>query len=1057
MTYAKPDSEEALEQATMALFSQLGWETVNAYHEVYGEEQDAPAGSPYLGREHRGQVVLLPRLRAALARLNPLLPAEALGLAAEELTRDRSTVTLAQANREIYALLKDGVKGTFRGPEGDERVETVRLVDWNKPANNDFLMVQQFWVTGDVYTRRADLVGFVNGLPLLFGELKAHHKRLEKAYRDNLSDYKDTIPHLFAYNAFIILSNGSDALTGTLTSEWEHFSTWKKINDEGEEGVISLDTLVRGTCEPQRFLDIVENFLLYQEARGGLRKIVAMNHQYLGVNRAIAAVQQIRQNQGRLGVFWHTQGSGKSFSMIFFSLKILRKLHGHWTFLVVTDRVDLDDQIYKNFSSTGAVTEPEERARAQSGKHLKRMLREDHRYIFTLIHKFHTRDGQRYPKLSDRSDVIVITDEAHRTQYDVLAMNMRNALPKAAFIAFTATPLIVAEEKTRQVFGDYVSIYNFKQSVEDKATVPLYYENRIPEMQLTNEQLDEDMHDLLEAAELDDAQEAKLVRQFGRQYHLITRDDRLEKVAEDIVYHFVNRGYLGKAMVVSIDKLTTLRMYDKVQKYWQRTLHDLRTRLAAADDGARVEIKDKIAFMEGTDMAVVISQEQNEVRKFRQHGLDILPHRKRIQNETLDEFFKDPEHSLRLVFVCAMWRTGFDAPACSTIYLDRPMRNHTLMQTIARANRVLGDKVNGLIVDYVGVFRDLQKALAIYGTGPGGELRPGELAIERKEALIERLREAISETTAFCTERGVDVEALLHSEGFQRIAWMDDSVEQIIVNDELRTRYLDLSTHVDRLFKAILPDTCASEFAPQRKLFTVLAAKIRGLSQEVDISGVMGQVEHLLDRSVATVPYVIEASERYDLSKIDFEALKEMFKQGRKRTEFEKLRGKVHARLEGMVRLNRSRINYLEEFQRLIDEYNAGARNLQILFDQLVDLAQRLDKEEQRHIAENLNEEELAVFDMLVRSDLKLTEKDRAQVKRVARELLQTLKQEKLVLDWRKRQQSRAGVRVAIRSTLDQLPLAYAPALFRRLCDAIYQHVYDSYWGAGKSVYAQAL
>jgi type I restriction enzyme R subunit len=1073
MTYRNPDAEEALEQATLALFAELGWETVNAYRETYAEAPDVSGGGPSLGRATRGDVILRPRLEAALARLNPDLPTEAIQQAIAELTRDRSAMALVQANREIYTLLKEGVQVALRDADGEERVERVAVIDWNAAGNNDFLMIQQFWVTGEVYTRRADLVGFVNGLPLLFGELKAHHRRVENAYRGNLNDYKDTIPHIFWYNAFIILSNGSDSRIGTLTSEWEHLSPWKKINSEGEEGAISLETLVRGTCAPARFLDMVENFFLYQEVRGGLVKIVAKNHQYLGVGNAIEAVRQIQENQGRLGVFWHTQGSGKSFSMIFFSQKVLRKLPGNWTFVIITDRDDLDDQIYKNFCRCGVVTEPEKRVRAQSGAHLKQLLREDHRYVFTLIQKFHTRDGARYPKLSDRADIIVITDEAHRSQYDILAMNMRHALPNAAFIGYTATPLMVGEEKTREVFGDYVSIYDFKQSTEDRATVPLYYENRIPELELANEQLNEDMDRLLEEAELDDAQEAKLEREFAREYHLITRDDRLERVAEDIAQHFINRGYLGKAMVVSIDKLTTVRMYDKVQRYWQRTLADLRAKLAAAAPEERAALEAKIAFMEETDMAVVISQEQGEVQKFREKGLDILPHRRRTMTEDLDEKFKDPADPFRLVFVCAMWRTGFDVPACSTIYLDRPMRNHTLMQTIARANRVFGEKVNGLIVDYVGIFRDLQRALAIYGSGPGGQIQEGEEPVESKDALVQRLRQAIAQAEAFCADRGVDFEPILRSKGFQRIALMDaalsqlveaqteaaldDSVEKIIVNDELKNRYLALAGEVDRLFKAILPDTRAGEFAPRRKVFVVLADKIRNLTPEADISEVMGAVEKLLDESVSARGYVIrEPGVFYDLSKIDFETLKQQFERGRKRTETEKLRGTLNARLQHMVRLNQSRMNYLEEFQRMLDEYNTGSRNVEEFFDRLVEFAQRLNEEEQRAIAEKLTEEELAVFDILTRPDLSLTEKERQAVKQVARDLLERLKREKLVLDWRKRQQSRATVRVLIEELIWQLPKRYTDEMCQQKSAQIYQHVYDNYWGPGRNTYAMA-
>jgi type I restriction enzyme R subunit len=567
---------------------------------------------------------LVPRLRAALERLNPKAPAEAIAQAIEEITRDRSRMHPAAANQEIYRLLKGGVKVKVLSRGGDkgkarpgdrrqdeETDERIRVVDWNTPGNNDFFLASQFWVTGEVYTRRADLVGFVNGLPLLFIELKAVHKALETAFRRNLRDYKTTIPQIFWYNAFIILSNGSQSRIGSITAEWEHFAEWKRIKSEGEQGVVSLETMIRGTCDPARLLDLVESFTLFMKTKKGLLKILAKNHQYLGVNAALAGLRHIQENQGRLGVFWHTQGSGKSVSMIFFAQKALRRISGTYTFVAVTDRKDLDRQIYDNFVDCGAITEKQ--ARAESGKGLQRRLAEDHRYVFSLIQKFGTKKGERYPAVSRRSDIIVITDEAHRTQYDTLALNMRNALPKAAFIAFTGTPLIVGEEKTRQVFGDYVSIYNFQQSVEDRATVPLFYETRIPELQLTNENLNEDVEALRETAELDEEQEKKLEREFAREYQLITREDRLERIARDIVEHFMGRGHLGKAMVVCIDKATAVKMYDKVQKHWKAYLKELRERLKTAKEAEGGRLHDRIEYMQATLMGVVVSQSQNEV------------------------------------------------------------------------------------------------------------------------------------------------------------------------------------------------------------------------------------------------------------------------------------------------------------------------------------------------------------------------------------------------------------------------------------------------------------
>jgi type I restriction enzyme R subunit len=927
-------SENALvELPAIALFEELGYAAASCFHEFSG-------ATSTLGRDTTSDVILWPRLQAALEKLNPGVAKSAIDLAIDELAKDRSAMGLTHANRDVYKLLKDGVKVSFQNDEGEEVDETIRVIDWNNPENNDFYLASQFWVSGEIYKRRADLIGFINGLPLLFVELKKSHGRLEHAYKHNLKDYKSTIPQIFWYNALIILSNGSQAKVGSVTAGWEHFSDWKRINSEGEHGIISLETVIRGTCEKSRLLDLVENFTVFDESKGGLVKVTAKNHQYLGVNNAVAAMEEIKANQGRLGVFWHTQGSGKSFSMVFFSQKVLRKLPGNWTFLVVTDRDDLDNQIYKNFHNTGNVREE---CQAESGEHLKQLLTEDHRFVFTLIQKFGTKMGAKYPKLSDRSDIIVMTDEAHRSQYDTLALNMRNALPKAAFIGFTGTPLMAGEEKTKEVFGDYVSIYNFRQSIEDGATVPLFYENRIPELQLANENFKEDLEALIEQAELDDEQEMKLEREFAREYHLITRDDRLEKVAEDLVAHFMGREQGGKGMVVCIDKLTAVKLYEKVRKYWGAYLADLKSDLPLADELERPTLAEKIEFMEATDMAVVVSQQQNEVDYFKEKGFDITRHRERMVKEDLETKFKNPDDPFRLVFVCAMWMTGFDAPAVSTIYLDKPMKNHTLMQTIARANRVFGEKVNGLIVDYVGVFRDLQKALAIYGSASGGGVEPGECPIQKKEELVAALRQAITDATAFCTERGVSLEPILKADGFRRVAFLDDaaanlvdkqvvaavddSVEKIIVNDELKKKYLSHSGQVVRLYKAILPDPTANEFAPVKTCLAVLADKIRSFLDEANIDDLMEKVGELLDESIATVGYIIHATEEsslIDLSQIDFNALQQRFNKGRKRTEAEKLKGAISKKLTRMVQLNKTRTDLLEKFKKLIEEYNKG-------------------------------------------------------------------------------------------------------------------------------------
>ena len=1066
MNSASDYSEDTLvEQPAIALFSELGYDTANCFYEKVGTSDST------LGRETTEEVVLVPKLRSALQKLNPDLDSEAINLAIEELTRDRGAMSLVQANREVYKLLKDGVKVAFENDEGEETDETVSIIDWNDPENNDFFLASQFWVTSPsgIYKKRPDLIGFVNGLPLIFIELKKSHGKIEHAYKHNLKDYKTTIPQVFWYNALVILSNGSQAKVGSMTAGLEHFADWKRINSEGEQGVISLETLIRGTCGKQQLIDLAEHFILFEESKGGLAKITAKNHQFLGVNNAVDALAQIQENQGRLGVFWHTQGSGKSFSMAFFSQKVLRKLTGNWTFVVITDRNDLDSQIYRNFANTGVVTEE---CQAESGAHLKQLLSEDHRFIFTLIQKFGTKPGERYPELSDRSDIIVMTDEAHRSQYDTLALNMRNALPNAAFIGFTGTPLMAGEEKTKEVFGDYVSVYNFQQSVEDGATVPLFYENRIPELQLANENFKKDLQALVEAAELDEDQEKKLEREFAREYHLITRDDRLERVAEDLVLHFMGRKQAGKGMVICIDKVTAVKMYDKVQQYWAAHLRGLEAELAVADELARSELQRQIDFMKDTDMAVIVSAQQNEIEDFKAKGLDIEPHRIRMVKEDMETKFKDADDPFRLVFVCAMWLTGFDAPSVSTIYLDKPMKNHTLMQTIARANRVFGEKNNGLIVDYVGVFRNLEKALAIYGSSSGGGVDDGDRPIATKEELVEELRLAIAEAVDFCKERGADLDAILNADGFQKIAYLDeaasslvdkhvengiaDAVEKVIVNDDLKKKYISLANQVVRLYKAILPDPSANEFAPIKTCLAVLADKIRTFTEEANIDDVMDQVGELLDESIATKGYIIHSTEEtslLDLSQIDFDALKNHFENGRKRTEAEKLRKAVGNKLQDMAKRNKTRTDLIEKFKKLIDEYNKGL-DVDGFFAKLTDFVKELSVEEQRGVAEQLTEEELALFDILTKPEFDITDKEEEEVKKVARMLLQTLKEAKLVLDWRKKQRTRADVYTTVKKLLDELPRAYTSELYQQKCDSVYQHVYDSYHGEGRSIYA---
>jgi type I restriction enzyme R subunit len=919
-------------------------------------------------------------------------------------------------------------------------------MDWEQPANNDFLLVSQFSVTGSLYTCRPDLVGFVNGLPLVVIELKQPGVLARAAFDENLTHYKAEIPQLFWFNALLIASNGTDSRVGSLTADWERFFEWKRIEREDEPRRVSLEVMLRGACDRTRLLDLVENFTLFSEHKAGLVKIIGQNHQFLGVNNAIAATLKARAaGHGRGGVFWQTQGSGKSFSMVFFAQKVLRKVAGNWTFVVVTDRVELDEQIAKTFKATSAVSEAEgDQCHAASGAHLRELLRGNHRYVFTLIHKFQTPE-----MLCDRPDVIVLTDEAHRSQYDTLALNMRAALPRALFLAFTGTPLIAGEERTKEVFGDYVSIYDFQQSAEDGATVPLFYENRTPELQLVNPDLNEDIYNLIEAAELDPEQEAKLERELSRQYHILTRDDRLETVAQDIVRHFLGRGFVGKAMVVSIDKATALKMHDKVRKHWAAERERVQKELGRYDlpVDLKEELSKRLDVLETTDMALIVSPGQNEIEQMKKHGLDIVPHRQRMNDSQppLDEKFKDSDDSLRIVFVCAMWLTGFDAPSCSTVYLDKPMRNHTLMQTIARANRVYPGKHSGMIVDYASVFASLEKALAIYGAGIGGKT-----PVRDKKKLVEDLRKALDYATEFCAQRKVVLLGItqLVAGSMQRLEKLADAVDALISPDQLRKEFFGHERIVRTLYDAVKPDPSALEFAPRVSCIIAIADAIRAKLNpgKAEISGVMGQINTLLDASIEGVTMSTNASPLMDLSRIDFQALAGRFKEAkRKNIELETLKAAVRAMLERLIRLNRTRIDFQERFEELIDAYNAGTKNIEELFNELLALSRALTEEQTRHVRENLTEEELTIFDILTRPGPELSGQERDEVKRVANMLLDRLKA-LLTFNWRQTFQSRARVRLAIEETLDTgLPRAYTPEVYQQKCGTVFEHIYENY------------
>jgi type I restriction enzyme R subunit len=1028
-------SEDNLVEQTVIKLIKKIWDDKNCHINVYKDEDDLK-----LGREHQGEVVLKRYLLPALQKNNPTLSIEALTQAMDTITRDRSNLSLVKANQEIYKLLQGGVNVNVARENGKTGTERVRFFDFENIENNNFLAVSQLWIVGEMYTRRPDVILFVNGIPLILLELKASHKSLVDAHRDNIRDYKDTVPKLLWYNMGIIISNGIENKLGSITSSYEFFNEWKKAKSEDDKPKTDLATIISGVCNKVRLLDIFENFILFDESMGEVKKIVPRYFQYYGVNRAFENVKNRKKKKGKLGVFWHTQGSGKSYSMIWLSQKVLRKLTGNFTFVIVTDRTQLDGQAYKNFANVGVIHETE--VHAESISHLKELLMQDHRQIFTTIQKFQDIPGA----ISEREDIIVMTDEAHRTQYDSMALNMRKSLPNASFIGFTGTPLMAdGEAETVKTFGEYVSVYNFGQSVADGATVPLYYENRVPRLKNVNENLEEQLGQLMDRYDLDEDEEEKIEREYSNFYEIITREDRLDTIARDIVEHFVGRGYDGKAMVVCIDKKTTFRMYDKVKKEWDHYITKLGIDLSrATDEREREKILAKLEQHKNVDMAVMVSlgDNQNEIADMEEFEIDVKPIRERIIHGNLEDEFKKPNSNLRIIFVCAMWMTGFDVPNLSTLYLDKPLKNHTLMQTIARANRVADEgKKNGLIVDYIGVFKNIERALALYAASGIDE----DEIIKSKDELLNDLKDTLHAVKEFLKSKQIELDPLLETPNDQKLLLLEKYANIIIGQQENKKKFLNLASDLQSAYRSVLPEPDAEDYYKEVTAIRVLASRIRDVgSQSVDVSQVKKDLEDLLDKSIQAGEYVIPQHKKIkDLSILDADAL-HIFFAGleNKNLQVEAMSAELEQKIVEMVKRNKKRAKFMERLASLLQEYNSGAHDVDQIFDDLIKLAKDLNEEEQRSIKENLSEEELAIFDLLVKENLNPDEV--AIIKGATHELLTNLKP-LLVPYWRDFETNRSGVKIAISDLLfTKLP---EPTYTEEECELkgfeVYNFVYE--------------
>lgn len=1054
-----------------------------------------------VGRESLKDVVLYNRLRSSLVHLNPKLPKTSIEEAIDLLTKSRASMDPVLANKEVYLLIKNGVPVTYINNEGREENAYVKVIDFDQPKENEFVVVTQLsieYLQTSAITRRPDVLLYVNGLPLVMIELKNATQKVKSGFDTNLRRYKRDIPQLFWYNCFVCISNGIQTRVGAYNAPWEHYFSWVKLKDtavthdqknrlevEAESQIaknrLSLELFCRGLCQKDSLLDYYENFTLYYNDKV---KIIAKNHQFLGVNNAIKSLQEKEGKQGKLGVFWHTQGSGKSYSMIFFSRKVERKITGNWSFLIITDRKDLDDQIYRNFKDTGTITETKDQKenyyRPTSRNKLQEYLQSNRSFLFTLIHKFGIEKGKTYPKLTDRDNWIVMVDEAHRTQYKGFGENMRIAIPNAQYIAFTGTPLL-RSELTKDWFGPYVSEYNFAQSIEDGATVPLYYKKSVPRVEQVNENLVGDAAEILENENLTEEQKQKLDKEYSTLMEVVRREDRLKEIARHIVQHYPYRLDMEdgegnrkpmKAMVVSIDKFTAVRMYEMVQQAQKEEIKELRRKISRTTDAdLKKRYKRALDFMEETRMAAVVSaegSEKEEKEKFEEEGLNITPHRKLMEypdddGRNIEDYFKDPNNTYRIVFVTAMWLTGFDAPAVSTLYLDKPLQNHTLMQAIARANRVFEGKKNGLVVDYFGVFRNLKKALADYAEGTkgiGADKESEEFPVKELEELLKLLEDGIAEAKSFCKSLDADIDVILNlgEKGFKEIELFQEYANIILDKDDYKKQLGLYVNTIDALYDSAKPEIYGHlKIKKARDVFQYLKKVVdRHVDQDEAVERAKKKLDTLLDSSVLGVGdlqepsnsanYIIDSSKQIDLSKLNFEKLRQAFpKSQHKNIKFADLRELMEIKLKQMLAQNKTRGSFLERFEKIIEDYNAGHLDIEDVYDAMTDFAKDLSKEQQRAATEGLTEEQLEIYDLLKKN--KLTKEEEKQVKSAAIGLLEVLFDAKtniLMQEWHKERATQEMVRQEIKKVLNEtLPHSYDRKIFSEKTDVVFQHFYE--------------
>jgi len=989
------------EQPVIDWFKQLGYE--------YKFGPDISTGGVLVERDFK-DVILESRLRQGLKRLNADLAEEAIDEAVYKL-KSIEHPNLEIANKEIWRMLTEGVKVEVENEKGELRGRFVKVFDFENPLNNEFLVVNQFTVQGIEKIRRPDVVVFINGIPVAIFELKnprIEEATIQTAYQQ-LQEYKKDILEIFKYNQILAISDLSEAKYGTISSFWEWFKIWRGIDDPEEKlkGISELEVLVKGLFQKSRLLDIIENFIVFEADSekdvSKFTKKICLYHQYFGVNKAVDSTLKATRPDGdrKIGVLWHTQGSGKTLSMVFYvnKTKKIEELQSP-TFVFLTDRNDLDNQFYKTFLRTGYDTLAKQ---AESIKDLKEKLKTvGGELIFTTIQKF----AEDFEMLSEKRNIIVIADEAHRSQYAKLAASARKSLLNASFMGITATPISLENRDTRLVFGDYIDIYPMSRSVEDGATVPIYYEGRLVPLHLTNYFIDEEFDNLTQ--EVDFEMKESLKRKFARLEQAVSVPDRLKKIGEDIVNHFNNRGLEGKAMVTTISRRVAVEMYKLISN-----------------------IKD------APEVAVVISKPEEFKGEIKGE----------TRAEEIEKRFRKPEDPLRMVIVCDMWITGFDVPPLHTMYFDKPLKNHGLMQAIARVNRIFKDKPGGLIVDYIGIADDLKKALSVYDP----EVR--KEAMIPLQDIVSKMLEKYDIVKSMLNEVGYSKWKYLEGEKLAKI--LQQAVNTIItdprdgtLSEKRKERFLKESLQLIKLHAFVMPHKEAYDIKNDVDFFKAVRGvliKRTSIREKVEIEvGLESTIKELLSKSIAAEG-IIDIFALKEREKLDISILDERFLEEARKIKYKNLAIEILKKLlsdEISLRMRKNTIRYkslLEILEKIIEEYEDRVISAAKVIERLIELAKEIKKTDKKAKQMDLTEEELAFYDAI--ASRKMINQDK-RIKELVKELVKMIRRD-LTIDWTNNEIIKARIRDNARLLL--LRNQFRPREAEEITNLIYQQAFYLY------------